>query len=288
MQTILWILLGASAVIFILKLLFQMGRIRHGSNMNPGRLGVLFNWILIIVFVGSLGGLIYGFVNPEAYQSHSKPAQTVSSSSSSSSSSSATTDTEADRVTWTPKRAKLNDNGEAKVRFTIPAGYKVQIVGHKYGSKYKTFKRVNHERTAKFTFSDAGEYDIICIAKNGDKRTYHLRIHNASSESSSNSNSSSSSSNSSSSSSSKASSSSSHNNSNSNNNNSNNSGSNGGGSGSGSRSSNTGTSGGGGGSTSSYRAPQRSTGGGGGGSYTPSRPAQQAPSQTGGPVGPGY
>lgn len=280
MKTILWILLVASAVIFILKLLFQMGRIRRGRNANPGRLSVLSNWVLIIVFVGSLAGLVYSFVNPYAFQSQNHSDQVASSSSSLSSSPVAST-TESDRVTWSPKRVRLNDNGEAKVRFIIPAGYKVRIVGHKYGSEYRVFKRVNHERTAKYTFGDAGEYDIICIAKNGDKKTYHLRVHNASSESSSSS--SSSSSNSSSSSSSSASSSSSKSSSNDNNNsNNNNSGSNNGGS----RSSNTGTSGGGGGSTSTYR-PARSTGGGGG-SYTPSRPAQQAPQQNGGPVGPGY
>ncbi len=113
LRTILWICLAASAVLFLLTFLMQVHRLRRGFNAQPGRFRVFINWLLIIIFVGSLGGLIW-----TRFSTSPANGSVASSSSSSSSSSSAVVHhhNHYSRVSWKPADLVLNENGKLRQR----------------------------------------------------------------------------------------------------------------------------------------------------------------------------
>lgn len=181
----LFIILAIIAVILlILQYIRQFRNIKRGRGfVSGGR--VFFNWLLMIVLVVSLvgAGITSFTTRHEASSATSKKSNTVKAVSESSS--------EDKEITLEFKKtARLNDNGEAKVKFIVSPDTKVEIKGHRSGDVYKTFKAASGTVDVKreFTFDTPGEYDII--AKRGSKKVVkHLKIkeQNANSSSSSSS-----------------------------------------------------------------------------------------------------
>lgn len=173
LRTILWICLAASAVLFLLTFLMQVHRLRRGFNAQPGRFRVFINWLLIIIFIGSLGGLIW-----TRFSTSPANGSVASSSSSSSSSSSAVVHhhNHYSRVSWKPADLVLNENGEAKATFKIPAGTKVKIIGQRTQTVYKVFRAKKDDRRVKYTFKYAARYQIAITDKHGNHQVKELTV----------------------------------------------------------------------------------------------------------------
>lgn len=169
----LFIILAIIAVILlILQYIRQFRNIKKGRGfVSGGR--VFFNWLLMIVLVVSIVGVgVTSFAtHHEASSATSEKAKTVKAVSES------TTSEDKEITLEFKKTARLNDNGEAKVKFIISPDTKVEIKGHRSGDIYKTFKATSGTMDVKreFTFDTPGEYDIV--AKRGSKKVVkHLRI----------------------------------------------------------------------------------------------------------------
>lgn len=169
----LMIVLAAIAIIILAAQYFsQLRKNRNGNNfVSGGR--VFFNWTLVAVLVICVGGIIFGSIH--SHRQEAKPAQTDKTENveyaASDSDNLGKVSVQFDR------KATLNDNGEAKVKFKVSPQTTLTIRGHKSKEIVKTFKAskgeslVNHT----YTFDVAGTYDIIA-ERGGQKVTKQLKI----------------------------------------------------------------------------------------------------------------
>lgn len=169
----LMIVLAAIAIIILAAQYFsQLRKNRNGNNfVSGGR--VFFNWTLVAVLVICVGGIIFGSIH--SHRQEAKPAQTDKTENveyaASDSDNLGKVSVQFDR------KATLNDNGEAKVKFKVSPQTTLTIRGHKSKEIVKTFKAskgeslVNHT----YTFAVAGTYDIIA-ERGGQKVTKQLKI----------------------------------------------------------------------------------------------------------------
>lgn len=167
---------GYLLVVALLSLVFFILIFRHyRQSIREGRpepfrfMQVVISWVLMFVFIGSLGGAVYTVV-----RGHSTNAQVHDDQSGSSSAvSSSATSTSVKKlavvgVTFSPKSPTLTGD-DIKVNFKVSPQTKLQIVGHFSGKHFKSFK-ANDDRQMehfKYHFASAGTYDLV--AKRGNK-----------------------------------------------------------------------------------------------------------------------
>lgn len=171
------------AVIAVVVLVAQyISQLRHGRSGNyyvsGGR--VFLNWVLAIVLVICLVGIGYeGFYGNKQ---EAKPTQTSKSEN-----VKYTSSDEADEEVTVQfdKKVELDENGEAKVKFTISPQTKLTIREHKSKTIDKVFK-ANGKTKHTYTFDAAGTYDIIA-QRGSQKVTKQLKVKGITSESSSSS-----------------------------------------------------------------------------------------------------
>lgn len=171
MRTILWICLAASGILFLLAFLIQVRRLRQGNRVRPGKLIVVVNWLLMIVFFVSLGGLVWTSF-------YSQPAGGSTAASSSSSHSTVVHHHNSySHVSWKPKDLVLDANGEAKATFKVPAGTSIKIIGARTQTLYKTIHAKDHDRKVKYTFKYAAKYELDITNKHGhhEKKVISVR-----------------------------------------------------------------------------------------------------------------
>lgn len=172
-KNLLIIIAIVAAVLLIMRYVRQVKDTRRGYNyVSSSRVAI--NWLLVILLVGSLVG-----IGVTSFTGHKDNAAPVKSSESSSAvePTADDDDDESNVVLKFKKTARMNDNGEAKVKFLISAKTKVVIKGHRSGVVVKTFKPSKGDDTVtrSFTFDMPGTYDIT--ATRGDKKVVkHLKV----------------------------------------------------------------------------------------------------------------
>ena len=172
-KNLLIIIAIVAAVLLIMRYVRQVKDTRRGYNyVSSSRVAI--NWLLVILLVGSLVG-----IGVTSFTGHKDNAAPVKSSESSSAvePTADDDDDEGNVVLKFKKTARMNDNGEAKVKFLISAKTKVVIKGHRSGVVVKTFKPSKGDDTVtrSFTFDMPGTYDIT--ATRGDKKIVkHLKV----------------------------------------------------------------------------------------------------------------
>lgn len=172
-KNLLIIIAIVAAVLLIMRYVRQVKDTRRGYNyVSSSRVAI--NWLLVILLVGSLVG-----IGVTSFTGHKDNAAPVKSSESSSAvePTADDDDDEGNVVLKFKKTARMNDNGEAKVKFLISAKTKVVIKGHRSGVVVKTFKPSKGDDTVtrSFTFDMPGTYDIT--ATRGDKKVVkHLKV----------------------------------------------------------------------------------------------------------------
>lgn len=162
MRTILWICLAASGILFLLAFLIQLRRLRRGNQVRPGKLMVTFNWLLMIIFVVSLGGLVW-----TSFYSQPAGGSTAVSSSSSSHSSVVHHHNSYSHVSWKPRDLVLDTDGEAKATFKVPVGTSIKIISERTQTVYKVIHAKDHDRKVKYTFKYAAKYELDITNKHG-------------------------------------------------------------------------------------------------------------------------
>lgn len=186
-KNLLIIIAIVAAVLLVMRYVRQVKDTRRGYNYVSGS-RVAVNWLLVVLLVGSLVG-----IGVTSFAGHKESAAPAKSSQSSSAVEPTADDDEGDVMLKFKKTARMNDNGEAKVKFLISAKTKVVIKGHRSGVVVKTFKPSKGDDTVtrSFVFDTPGTYDIT--AKRGDKKVVkHLKVKGQSNDESSDSSSSSS------------------------------------------------------------------------------------------------
>lgn len=156
-------------VCFILIFHHFRRSIAEGRPEPLGFIRIATNWILLFVFVGSLGGA--GYI---AFQNHktsvSEQHAQTSTASSSSSTARATNDTVLAKVSvsYTPKNPVLTENS-TKVKFKVSPQTELTIKGHYSGTEFKVFKAQTNRKVEHFNydFTTDGTYDLI--VKRGHK-----------------------------------------------------------------------------------------------------------------------
>ncbi|MBD5807347.1 hypothetical protein [Limosilactobacillus walteri] len=159
-------------VILAAQYISQLRKNRSGNNfVSGGR--VFLNWTLVAVLVICIGGIAFESIH--SHHQEAKPAQTSKTENVEYAASSS--DTLGKVSVQFDKKVKMNDNGEAKVKFKVSPQTTLTIRGHKSKEIVKTFKAskgqslVNHS----YTFDVAGTYDII--AERGDQKvTKKLKV----------------------------------------------------------------------------------------------------------------
>lgn len=161
-------------VLFIINLIVRLHYIRKtGNYSNAGKLSIIFNWLLIIIFFVSISGIAYGASRPTQFQElsdkiipqthHTKTTshhhQTTHSTSPKRASSSSDT-SHSTQVTWSPNQPSTNA-GTARVRFLVPANTKLVVRGHVHHQQYGAVPASQHQQDVTLKFTDAGEYDVI-------------------------------------------------------------------------------------------------------------------------------
>lgn len=186
-KNLLIIIAIVAAVLLVMCYVRQVKDTRRGYNYVSGS-RVAVNWLLVVLLVGSLVG-----IGVTSFAGHKESAAPAKSSQSSSAVEPTADDDEGDVMLKFKKTARMNDNGEAKVKFLISAKTKVVIKGHRSGVVVKTFKPSKGDDTVtrSFVFDTPGTYDIT--AKRGDKKVVkRLKVKGQSNDESSDSSSSSS------------------------------------------------------------------------------------------------
>ncbi|KRM10488.1 hypothetical protein FD16_GL001190 [Paucilactobacillus suebicus DSM 5007 = KCTC 3549] len=186
---------GYLLVLAVLALIFLILIYKHyrktvveGRPESLAFVRIALSWLLLIVFVGSLGGAAYATVR--GHSSSSQAADNSSSSSSESvvsSSSSSTTKLAKLGFSFSPKKPVLSD-GSVKVKFKVSPKTKLTIKGHYSGDLYKSFKanKDTKQENFKYTFSTGGTYDVIAT-RNGKSVTKQIVVSDSDESSSSSS-----------------------------------------------------------------------------------------------------
>lgn len=162
-----------AAIWLVIRYFYQVRNLRRGYNrVSGGR--VFLNWFLAIVLVVSLVGV--GITSFAAHRTEGvTPSKTSTKSVSPAKSNS---DGDNDEVVLKFKKsARLDENGEARVKFLVSPQTKVVIRGHRSGEVFTTFKPGKGSQlvTRSFTFDVAGDYDITA-QRGKHKVVKHLKI----------------------------------------------------------------------------------------------------------------
>lgn len=120
-------------------------------------LRIIFSWVLIFVMVGSIGGAAYA----ATHSGNKTETKVVKKATKSKKSNSASMNETLD-VTFSKKNPVLGADGTVAIKMYVPSKTSVKVIGHTYRTVYKTFTAgtKNKTQTFKYTFKDAGTYDI--------------------------------------------------------------------------------------------------------------------------------
>ncbi|KRN44659.1 hypothetical protein [Limosilactobacillus ingluviei] len=176
MLNLFFVLAILSFVAFILMLVIRVQIIKcHNRITNPSRFTVFLSWLLILVFFGSLGGIIYGVSNPGAlphfhYNRHKQETLQTKLQ-----------EKKADHLSkkvkfaWTPVEPSLNADGIAKASFILPQNTQVRVIGHNSGMIYAAFSSGKQPTKHQVRLNSAGDYDVKVTT--GSKTTmYSLSV----------------------------------------------------------------------------------------------------------------
>lgn len=168
------------AVIAVVVLVAQyISQLRNGRNgsyyVSGGR--VFLNWLLAIVLVVCLVGIGY-----ESFYGNKEEAQPQQSEKTENVKYTSSDDLEKVSLQFN-KNVKMDDNGEANVKFTISPKTKLTIRGHNTKEVVKVFK-AGKATAHTYTFDVAGTYDIIA-QRGTQKITKKLNVESNESSSSS-------------------------------------------------------------------------------------------------------
>lgn len=176
MLNLFFVLAILSFVAFILMLVIRVQIIKcHNRITNPSRFTVFLSWLLILVFFGSLGGIIYGVSNPGTlphfhYNRHKQETLQTKLQ-----------EKKADHLSkkvkfaWTPVEPSLNADGIAKVSFILPQNTQVRVISHNSGMIYAAFSSGKQPTKHQVRLNSAGDYDVKVTT--GSKTTmYSLSV----------------------------------------------------------------------------------------------------------------
>lgn len=153
-------------VFFILIFHHFRQSIAQGRPEPLGFIRVALNWLLLIVFVGSLGGA--GYITFHNHKTSASEQHATKSSVVSSSSTNSETSLPKVSVKYSPDSLVLTGNSVTG-KFTVAPQTKLTIKGHYSGKVYKTFKAHTDRKVEHFSydFIGSGTYDLV--AKRGHK-----------------------------------------------------------------------------------------------------------------------
>ena len=184
MLNLFFVLAILSFLAFILMLVIRVQIIkRHRRITNASRFTVFLSWILILIFFGSLGGIIYGVSNPGAlphfhYNRHKQETlQTKLQEKKAQRQAKEKAARLAKKVkfAWTPGEPSLNADGIAKVSFILPKNTQVRIIGHNSGMIYAAFSSGSQPDKHQVRLNSAGDYDIK-VTTGGKTTMYSLSV----------------------------------------------------------------------------------------------------------------
>ncbi|WP_283574456.1 hypothetical protein [Limosilactobacillus ingluviei] len=176
MLNLFFVLAILSFVAFILMLVIRVQIIKcHNRITNPSRFTVFLSWLLILVFFGSLGGIIYGVSNPGAlphfhYNRHKQETLQTKLQEKKAGHLSKKV-----KFAWTPVEPSLNADSIAKVSFILPQNTQVRVIGHNSGMIYAAFSSGKQPTKHQVRLNSAGDYDVKVTT--GSKTTmYSLSV----------------------------------------------------------------------------------------------------------------
>jgi uncharacterized membrane protein YgcG len=171
----------SSLIALVVNFLNMKESLLSRQKMKFSRLRVLSNWLLLAIFVGSIGGAGYATFKgmPSSENSvRTQHAQATSSSKHTVKKTSSKVDQLS--VTYSPKKPIVSGDS-LTVKFKVPAKAKLKIVGHYSGTTYKTFTNHHNKVTTfkyKFKADDTGTFDLV-LTKNGHKTTKKFTVKSA-------------------------------------------------------------------------------------------------------------
>lgn len=159
-------------LIFIVKFLRQIKRVQAGRNIAT-RGSIVVNWLLLIIFVGSLTG-----VGISKFADHQSNSSTVVAKTPQT--TSAVKDTGAGEQPLTLKfrnDVTMDSDDAVRLKITVSAGAKVVIEGRNTGTKYTSFTAPGHTGTVTKTIvlETAGPYKVVA-RRNGKKISKNLIV----------------------------------------------------------------------------------------------------------------
>lgn len=152
------IILAILAFAFLVMMFINYRRVSRSGLPEQFRfLRIIFSWILIFVMVGSIGGAAYA----ATHSGNKTETKVVKKATKSKKSNSASMDETLD-VTFSKKKPVLGADGTVAIKMYVPSKTSVKIIGHNSRTVYKTFAAGTKNKTQafKYTFKDAGTYDI--------------------------------------------------------------------------------------------------------------------------------
>ena len=184
MLNLIYLLTIISFVLFILILVIRVQIIKHHHRVtNASRFTVFLSWLLILIFFGSLGGVIYGVGHPNAlphfhYNRHKQVTlQTKLQQKEAKQKAKQKVEKLEKKVkfAYTPIKPKLDGNGEAKIKFILPKHTTVRVIGAHSGVIFNTFSSSNKVSEISKTFNNSGDY-LVKVTTNGKTTNYKMTI----------------------------------------------------------------------------------------------------------------
>lgn len=164
-----------SLIVLIVGFLNIRASLKNGREVKFVRVRALLSWLLVFIFVGSIGGTIYLSVHDNELPSKTTSNTKTQKASSSSSTPKAVPNLE---VTYSPKEPIIYNDG-VEVSFKVPAKAKLKIIAHFSGLTYKTFTNdTNKTKDFKFNFDEASTFDLV-VTRNGHNKTQKITIEKA-------------------------------------------------------------------------------------------------------------
>lgn len=184
MLNLFFVLAIASFVLFILILVARVQLIKHYRRVtNASRFTVFLSWLLIIIFFGSLGGIVYGVGHPNAlphfhYNRHKQETLQTKLQQKEAKQKAKQKVAKLEKkvkFAYTPVNPKLDGNGEAKVKFILPRQTTVRVIGAHSGVIYATFSSSNKVKEISKAFNNSGDY-LVKVTTNGKTTNYKMTI----------------------------------------------------------------------------------------------------------------
>lgn len=179
-----------SFLFLLILLIFRAHRIQTNADYRkPKILTTCLSWLLLVIFLVSLGSITYGTLYPQRFNQFgqqvlgknfplfttaSKPSSKITISATKQKSSATkekataakktpTTDslTSITSVTWNPTHPSLTNGQPVNIMFSVPKDTGVVIKGHTYNQQYGKVIPANSSQRVNFQFNTAGTYDIV-------------------------------------------------------------------------------------------------------------------------------